>query len=154
MYVNGNNEGASYDAIPFDGFGFEHNSKQIKKFILNENFITNIYRIQAYDSIMCGYFCIRFIDFMLKGKSLLDYTNLSSITEKFVRKNLYCIFCAKHRKIKNPKISYISEKALVLSIICSKGVNEDEKMFKEEESIEILKIIGSIKSIILLYKYG
>ena len=38
--------------------------------------ITNIYRIQACDSIMCGYFCIGFIDFMLKGKSLLDYTNL------------------------------------------------------------------------------
>ena len=27
---------------------------------------------------MCGYFCIEFIDFMLKGKSLLDYTNLFS----------------------------------------------------------------------------
>ena len=103
---------------------------------------------------MCGYCCIRFIDFMLKGKSLLDYTNLSSITEKFVRKNLYCIICAKHRKTKNPKISYIFEKALVLSIICSIEVNEDEKMFKEEESIEILKIIGFIENIILLYKYG
>ena len=32
--------------------------------------------MQAYDSIMCGYFCIRFIDFMLKGKILLEYTNL------------------------------------------------------------------------------
>ena len=40
--------------------------------------LTNINRIQAYDSIMCGYFCIGFIDFMLKGKSLLDYTNLFS----------------------------------------------------------------------------
>ena len=40
--------------------------------------ITNIYRIQAYNSIMCGYFCIGFIDFMFKGKSLLDYTNLFS----------------------------------------------------------------------------
>ena len=38
--------------------------------------ITNIYEIKAYDSIMFGYFCIRFIDFMLKGKSLFDYTNL------------------------------------------------------------------------------
>ena len=38
--------------------------------------ITNNYRIQAYDTIVCGYFCIGFIDFMLKGKSLLDYTNL------------------------------------------------------------------------------
>ena len=38
--------------------------------------IVNIYRIQTYDSIMCGYFCIGFIDFMIKSKSLLDYTNL------------------------------------------------------------------------------
>ena len=38
----------------------------------------NIFRIQAYDSIMCGYFCIRFIDFMLAGKKLTDYTNLFS----------------------------------------------------------------------------
>ena len=42
------------------------------------NIITDIYRIQAYDSIMCGYFCIGFIDFMLKAKSLLEYTNLFS----------------------------------------------------------------------------
>ena len=38
--------------------------------------MTNIYRIQAYDSIIRGYFCIGFIDFMLKGKTLLDQTNL------------------------------------------------------------------------------
>ena len=52
--------------------------RKIKKFIGNKNKIANIYRIQAYNSIMCGYFCIGFIDFMLKGKSLLDYTNLFS----------------------------------------------------------------------------
>ena len=62
----------------FDSFGVEHIPKEIKKFIGNKNIITNIYRIQAYDSIMCGYFCIGFIDFMLKGKSLIDYTNLFS----------------------------------------------------------------------------
>ena len=62
----------------FDSFGVEHIPKEIKKFIGNKNIIINIYRIQAYDSIMCGYFCIGFIDFMLKGKSLLDYTNLFS----------------------------------------------------------------------------
>ena len=45
---------------------------------MNKNIITNIYRIQAYNSIMCGYFCIGFNDFILKGKSLLDYTNLFS----------------------------------------------------------------------------
>ena len=42
----------------------------------NKNIKTNIFRIQEYDSIMCGYFCIRFIDFMLAGKKLTDYTNL------------------------------------------------------------------------------
>ena len=45
--------------------------------------MTNIYKIQAYSSIMCGYFCIGFIDFMLKGKSLLDYTNLYSPNVKW-----------------------------------------------------------------------
>ena len=44
----------------------------------NKNIITNIYRMQACNSVMCGYFCIGFTDFMLKGKSLLDYTNLFS----------------------------------------------------------------------------
>ena len=34
--------------------------------------------MQEYDSIMCGYFCTAFIDFMFKGKSLTDYTNLFS----------------------------------------------------------------------------
>ena len=53
--------------------------KEIKAFINNnKNIITNIFRIQAYDSIMCGYFCIGFIDFMLTGKKLTDYTNLFS----------------------------------------------------------------------------
>ena len=64
----------------FDSFGVEHIPKEIRKFIGNKN-ITNIYRIQAYDSIMCGYICIGFIDFMLKGKSLLEYTNLFSPNE-------------------------------------------------------------------------
>ena len=64
--------------VYFDSFGVGHIPKEIKKFIGNKNIITNIYRIQAYDSIMCRYFCIGFIDFMLKGKSLLDYINLLS----------------------------------------------------------------------------
>ena len=54
---------------------------KIKKFIGNKNIITNIYRTQTYDSIMCGYLCIGSIDFMLKGKSLLEYTNLFSLNE-------------------------------------------------------------------------
>ena len=44
----------------------------------NKNIITNIYRIQVYDSIMCVYFWIGIIDFTLKGKSLLGNTSLFS----------------------------------------------------------------------------
>ena len=64
--------------VYFNSFGIEHVPKEIKKFIRNKNTITSIYRIQAFDSIMCGYFCIGFIDFMLKGESMLDYANLFS----------------------------------------------------------------------------
>ena len=72
LYVNDNN--VTY----FDSSGIEHIPKEIKKFIGNKNVLINIYRMQAYDSIICGYFCIGFIDFMLKRKSLLQYTNLFS----------------------------------------------------------------------------
>ena len=50
-------------------------------------------------------------------------------------KKLYCVICGNYRKFEKPKISYLLEKTLVLSIICSKCKNEDEKLFKEEESI-------------------
>ena len=52
--------------------------KEIKNFIDNKNIITNIFRMQAYDSVMCGYFLIGFIDFMFNGNSLTDFTNLFS----------------------------------------------------------------------------
>ena len=38
----------------------------------------NIFRIQESNSVICGYFCIGFIDFMLAGRKLIDYTNLFS----------------------------------------------------------------------------
>ena len=82
------------EVIYFDSFGIEHIPKEINKFIRskelrakalgsvvgnnNKKIKANIFRIQAYDSIMCGYFCIEFINYMLKGKTLLDYTNLFS----------------------------------------------------------------------------
>ena len=64
-------------------FGVKRIAKQIEKFLRNKNVITNIYKIQAFNSIMYGYFCIGFIDFMLNGKSLLKYTNLF-----FLKKNI------------------------------------------------------------------
>ena len=47
-------------------------------------------------------------------------------------------------------MSYLLEKILVISIICSKCENEDEKFFVEEESIEILKILVLIEKILFL----
>ena len=69
--------------VYFDSFGIEHIPKEINKFINIDTtkssslkcIKSNIFRIQVHDSIMCGYFCIEFINYMLKGKTLLDYTN-------------------------------------------------------------------------------
>ena len=74
------------EAIFFDSFGIEYIPKETNKFINNDTtkssslkrIKSNIFRIQAYDSIMCGYFCIEFINYILKGKTLLDYINLFS----------------------------------------------------------------------------
>ena len=85
-----NNDDVTY----FDSFGVEHIPKEIKAFIncsssfvlrptlrdalQNKKIKTNIFGIQAYDSIMCGYLCIGFVDFMLAGKTLTEFTNLFS----------------------------------------------------------------------------
>ena len=70
--MNGDN------VISLDSFRVQHIPKEIKRFIGNKNVKTNIFGIQAYNSIMCGFFCIGFIDFVLKGRSLLEYINLLS----------------------------------------------------------------------------
>ena len=62
----------------FDSFVVEHIPKETKIFINKSIFVTNIFRVQTYDSVMCGYFGIGFIDFMLEGKTLTDFTNLFS----------------------------------------------------------------------------
>ena len=62
-------------------------------------------------------------------------------------KKLNCVICGKYRKFEKPKISYILEKTLVRPIICSKCKNEDKEIFKDEESIEILRILGLTESI-------
>ena len=71
LYVRNN------DVTYFDSFGVEHIPKEIKAFIGRPLSIkTIIFRIQAYDSIMCGYFCIEFIEFMFSGKTLTEFANL------------------------------------------------------------------------------
>ena len=77
---------SSERTVHFDSFGVEHIPKEINKFIrskelghaVRNEIKSNIFRIQAYDSIMYGCFCIEFINYMLKGKTLLDYINLFS----------------------------------------------------------------------------
>ena len=65
------------DVVCFDTFGVQHIKREFKKFIENKNIVTNIYGTQAYNS-MCWHFCMGFIDFEIKGKSLLEYANLFS----------------------------------------------------------------------------
>ena len=81
LYVN--NDNVTY----FGSFEVENIPKEIKTFMNTKNIKTNISRIQAYDSIMCPYFCIWFIDFILKGKTWTE--NLFSPNN--LKKNDYII---------------------------------------------------------------
>ena len=66
------------EIVYLDSFGVEYLPKEIKEFIGNKNIKANIFRVQANNSIMCGYFCTGLIDFMLAGKKLTDFTSLFS----------------------------------------------------------------------------
>ena len=66
------------EIVYFDSFGFEHVPEEIKEFIGNKNMKANIFRVQAKDSVMCGYFCIGFIGFVLADKNLADFASLFS----------------------------------------------------------------------------
>ena len=66
------------EIIYFDSFGVEHVPKEIMKLIAHKTIKTNIFRIRANNSIMCGYFCIGFIEFMFAGKTLINFTSLFS----------------------------------------------------------------------------
>ena len=66
------------EVIYFDSFGVEYIPKEIMERIKNINIKTNIFRIQDNSSIMCGYFCILFIEYKLNNKILTDFTNLFS----------------------------------------------------------------------------
>ena len=62
-----------------DSFGVKHVLEEIKEFFGNKNIIANTFRVQENNSIMCGYFCIGFTDFMLAGEKLTDFTRLFSL---------------------------------------------------------------------------
>ena len=75
--------------------------KKFKKIIGNKNMITNVYRIQGCNSIMWGYFCVGFINFMLKGNSFLDYTNLFSPSDYEKNDKIILKFFQQLKKWKN-----------------------------------------------------
>ena len=60
---------------------------------------------------------------------------------------MYCNVCNKYRRFQKTKISNTFKKTLGISIVYTKYVHKYETIFKEEESIEILKIIGLINNI-------
>ena len=62
-------------------------------------------------------------------------------------KKLHCVICSKQKRFENSKVSYLLEKPLVLSIICKRCKNDGEKLFKEEGSIEMLKVFDLIGNI-------
>ena len=62
--------------VYFDSFTVEHVPEQIKEFVGNKNIKGNIFQAKANNSVMCGYFCIEFIDFTLAGKTLTDFTSI------------------------------------------------------------------------------
>ena len=64
------------ETVYFDSFCVEHVPEEIKEFVRNKNIKANIFRVQANNSVMCGYFRIGFIDFMLAGKKLTDFKNM------------------------------------------------------------------------------
>ena len=66
------------EIVCFDSFGVEHVPEETKDFIGNKNIKANIFRVQVNKSIMCGYFCMGFIEFMFAGKNLTDFTNFFS----------------------------------------------------------------------------
>ena len=72
LFIEGNR------CMYFDSFGVEHVPREVVEFIRSDVVIKNIFRIQSYDSIMCGYYCIKFIEYMFAGKRLTDFTGLFS----------------------------------------------------------------------------
>ena len=66
------------EIVYFDSFGVEHVPEGIKESIGNKNIKANIFRVQANNSIACGYFCIGLVNFMFANKKLTDFTSMFS----------------------------------------------------------------------------
>ena len=89
-------------SVYFDSFGIEYISQELLSKIRDKPITHNIFRMQDYDSIMCGFYCIAFIEYMFVRKTLLDYTNFFSPNEyKKNDKMIYKYFkdkCGKRKR--------------------------------------------------------
>ena len=65
-------------AAHFGSFGIEYIPQEVLSEIKDKSITHSRFRIQSNESIICGFYCITFIEYVIPGKTLLDYTNLFS----------------------------------------------------------------------------
>ena len=65
-------------SVHFDSFGIEYISQEVLNKIEDKSITKNIFRIKCNDCTMCGFYCIAFIEYLIAGKTLLEYANLFS----------------------------------------------------------------------------
>ena len=85
-------------ALYFDSFVNEYILQEILKKITHKSITHNIFRIQDNESIMCGFYDIAFIEYVLSVKTLLDYTNLFPPNDYIYDKIVYKYFKDKYVK--------------------------------------------------------
>ena len=79
-----------YTAIYFDSFGIEYIRQEVLNKIRDKSITQNIFRIQDNEPLVCGFYCIAFIEYMLAGKTLLEYTNSFSPNGYKKNKKIIC----------------------------------------------------------------
>ena len=87
-------------AVYLDSFGIEYIPLEVLNKIRDKSITRNIFRIQDNESILCGFYCITFIEYMLAGKTLLDYTNLFSSNDYKKNDKIICKYF-KDKRVKS-----------------------------------------------------
>ena len=77
-------------AVYFDSCRIEYIPQEILNKIKDKSITHNIFRMQNNAFIMCGFYCIAFIKYMLAGKTLLEYTNILSLNDYKKNDKIIC----------------------------------------------------------------
>ena len=67
--------------VYFDSCRIEYIPQEVLNKIRGKSITYNIFTVQFDDCIMCGFYCIAFIKYLIAGRTLLDYTNLFSLND-------------------------------------------------------------------------